>query len=334
MARRRRRRNRQNRAILIGLAPVLAVACWWLYSLDNAADPIELALETATVLTSDRPEVPPSKPAQTDVTEKGEPGESATPAQPTVAAPDKFAALLAAGKKALASGDLITARTHFSDALVLSNGQPDVQQLRAELTRIGTQTIFSPRIFEHDPLVDRYVIKAGDTLAKIAAANKVTADLLADINGIPNKNLIRGGQTIKVVHGPFRAVVDRKTFTLDVYLGTTFVRQYRVGLGLDGSTPSGDWEVATKLVNPTYYPPRGGKIIAADDPENPLGERWIGLNGVGGEAQGQVRYGIHGTVEPDSIGKNASLGCVRMYNEDVAALYTYLVPEHSTVTIH
>jgi lipoprotein-anchoring transpeptidase ErfK/SrfK len=116
-------------------------------------------------------------------------------------------------------------------------------------------------------------------------------------------------------------------------LGTTFVHQFPVGLGLDGSTPRGEWRVRTKLLNPTYYPPRGGDIIAADDPRNPLGERWIALEGLSGEALGQQRYGIHGTIEPESIGREESLGCIRMYNEDVQQLYTYLVEKHSTVTI-
>jgi lipoprotein-anchoring transpeptidase ErfK/SrfK len=74
-------------------------------------------------------------------------------------------------------------------------------------------------------------------------------------------------------------------------------------------------------------------VIAADDPQNPLGERWIGLIGVSGGAVGQERYGIHGTIEPQSIGQSISLGCVRMYNEDVAQVYSYLVEKHSTVTI-
>ena len=74
-------------------------------------------------------------------------------------------------------------------------------------------------------------------------------------------------------------------------------------------------------------------IISADDPENPLAERWIGLEGVAGEALRQQRYGIHGTIEPETIGQNSSMGCIRMFNEDVEALYTYLVTKHSTVTV-
>ena len=118
-----------------------------------------------------------------------------------------------------------------------------------------------------------------------------------------------------------------------VFLQETFVRQYTVGLGLEDGTPTGEWSVTDKLVNPPYYSPRGEGIIAADDPDNPLGERWIGLRGVSGEAVGQQRYGIHGTHDPSTIGKNESLGCVRMYNEDVEALYDMLVSQHSRVII-
>jgi lipoprotein-anchoring transpeptidase ErfK/SrfK len=73
--------------------------------------------------------------------------------------------------------------------------------------------------------------------------------------------------------------------------------------------------------------------VAADDKENPLGEHWIELRGIAGDALGQERYGIHGTNEPQSIGQSASLGCIRMHNADVAEVYTYLVSEKSHVFV-
>jgi lipoprotein-anchoring transpeptidase ErfK/SrfK len=71
----------------------------------------------------------------------------------------------------------------------------------------------------------------------------------------------------------------------------------------------------------------------ADDPRNPLGERWIGLEGVSGSAVGMMAYGIHGTIEPESIGKSVSMGCVRLHNADVEQLYDLLVIDKSQVTI-
>ncbi len=252
---------------------------------------------------------------------------------PSAVPQESASSLLAAGRQAAAAGELVAARTRFAEALQRNPAPDEAKLLRSELVRLGEETIFSPRILENDTLTERYIIQTGDSLAKIANRFKVSADLLAAVNGIADKNRIRAGQAIKVVHGPFRAVVDKRSYTLDLLLADVLVRQFPVGLGADGSTPTGQWQVSTKLVNPTYYPPRGGAIIAADDPKNPLGERWIGLVGLAGEALGQERYGIHGTIEPETIGRDASLGCIRLHNKDVESLYMCLVEKHSTVIV-
>ena len=75
---------------------------------------------------------------------------------------------------------------------------------------------------------------------------------------------------------------------------------------------------------PRLLQPRGEGVIEADDPRNPLGDYWIGLSGLAGAAVGKESYGIHGTIEPDSIGKQASMGCVRLRNEDVAVVFQCL----------
>ena len=48
-------------------------------------------------------------------------------------------------------------------------------------------------------------------------------------------------------------------------------------------------------------------------PDNPLGDRWLTL--------GSSSYGIHGTNNVWSIGRNATHGCVRLYNDDMRALF-------------
>lgn len=335
MARRRRKKRFGTWFAFLALSVAIVASWWWLIRGPDAKPQAEatLALGPKPTLTTDRPEIVPEVGPRSDVSEKGAGDTANTSGESTPPDAGRIRSLINAGKQALAHNELVTARAHFSEAMALGADGEDAAFLQAELTRIGNETVFSSRLFENDPLTERYIIQPGDSLAKIASKNRVSADLLATINNIRNKHLIRAGQSIKLIKGPFRAVVDRATFSLDVYLGNTFVRHYRVGLGADGSTPSGEWRVGTKLTNPTYYPPRGGQIIAADDPQNPLGERWIGLVGTGGEALGQERYGIHGTIEPESIGREQSLGCIRMYNEDVEELYTYLVEKHSTVTI-
>jgi lipoprotein-anchoring transpeptidase ErfK/SrfK len=57
------------------------------------------------------------------------------------------------------------------------------------------------------------------------------------------------------------------------------------------------------------------KIVnRAIKPGGPFGARWLGLNAPNGD------YGIHGTNNPSSIGKNISNGCIRMYNNAVIEL--------------
>lgn len=334
MSRRYRRgRKRRNPTGLLLLAGVLGSA-WWIYRIEKS--PAELdatlmlapqssAIEQPNAESTNVVPTPPSNPSITvpskAVVEEEQP------------APSRAAALLAVGREALQRKDDLAVRKNLSAALQLGVSGSDEEFVRTELTRVGMETVLLPRILDGDPLVDRYVIRTGDVLAKIAAAHKVTPDLVASVNGIVDKHRIREGQTIKIIKGPFHATVSKQSYTLDVYLGDTFLRSFKVGLGADDSTPTGEWRVSTKLMNPTYYPPRGGEIISADDPKNPLGERWIGLMGVSGAAVDQERYGIHGTNEPESIGKNVSMGCIRLLNEDVEALYSYLVENHSTVTV-
>lgn len=335
----KRRRNRFRPSALLGVAFVAAITLWWGYrrltvqpgtvaALTLSARPApDIASKGGTARDADGATNPHSNLLREDAAsiahDVGQPDE----------AKQQAASLWALGREALQRGEFVSARASFAEACELGLDEPELSLLRTEITRLGREMIFSARAYPGDPLVARYIIQPGDSLGKIATVNRVSAALLASINNIQDINRIRAGQTIKIINGPFHAIVDKSSYTLDLYLGKTFVQQYKVGLGLDGSTPIGEWRVATKLENPTYYPPRGGSIIAADDPANPLGERWLGLVGVSGEAVGQLRYGIHGTIDPDSIGQNVSLGCIRMHNHDVEALYTYLVESHSIVTV-
>jgi lipoprotein-anchoring transpeptidase ErfK/SrfK len=90
-------------------------------------------------------------------------------------------------------------------------------------------------------------------------------------------------------------------------------------------TPTGTFTTGAKSVDPTWY--WEGEAIPPG-PENGLGTRFISM----ANSEYPNGYGIHGTNEPDSIGTAASHGCVRMYNEDVEALYP-MVDAGETVVI-
>jgi len=348
----RRRRNGPSRLWIVG--SVVTVAGIWGYAQfispvlegtsGQASAPAQSEAATATPpvapqetaaprLISTRPDTPAPVVVNERISEKGATEQTAKRPAPANESSERASKLLATGMDELSREDLVAARSHLSEAVTLGLSDKDLIEARAALVRIGAATVFSSAILADDPLVRRHVVAGGESLGKIASKYDVTADLLAAINNIANKNIIRVGQELKVVQGPFHAKVDKKTYRMDIYLQDTFVRQYQVGLGANDSTPTGEWSVGTKLTNPTYYPPRGGDIVAADDPQNPLGEHWIELIGVAGSAVGQERYGVHGTIAPESIGKSESLGCIRMHNADVAEVFTLLVTKKSRVQV-
>ena len=182
-------------------------------------------------------------------------------------------------------------------------------QLLQQLDAWGDRLYFSR---EH-LLEPAYVVQPGDSLARVGNKYGLSWEYLARVNGISDPRRIRTGQRLKVVRGPFEAVIDLTDFELKVLLDGRFVRRYDVGIGKDGTTPIGAFTVQEKQPNPKYW---GDPVTEADDPENPLGEHWIGIGN---------SYGIHGTIEPESIRKRASAGCIRMLADDVVEVYDLLV---------
>ncbi|MCR2803234.1 L,D-transpeptidase [Paenibacillus soyae] len=110
---------------------------------------------------------------------------------------------------------------------------------------------------------------------------------------------------------PLEIAVDVSKHQLAVVQGSAIVRSYPVGLGGD-RTPEGTFRISEKVRNPN----------GRDD----------GIFGSRGMTLSDTLYAIHGTDEPDSIGKDESLGCIRMRKSDVEELYD-MVPLGTKVTI-
>lgn len=103
--------------------------------------------------------------------------------------------------------------------------------------------------------------------------------------------------------------------------------RYGVGVGKQGFEWSGSATVGMKRRWPRWVPPHDmvsrNKLAKKwangmpGGPDNPLGARALYLF----ENSADTLYRIHGTIEPESIGKAASSGCIRMLNEDIVSLY-------------
>ena len=105
---------------------------------------------------------------------------------------------------------------------------------------------------------------------------------------------------------------------------------YPVSIGkLGRSTPLGQTRVIAKVEHPSWYPPpsirkehaeAGDPIpaVVGPGPDNPLGDYKMRLG------FGNGTYEIHGTNNPTAVGLAITHGCIRMYPEDVAALFPLL----------
>jgi len=251
---------------------------------------------------------------------------------------------LNAARRLVANGDRVGARKLLSQTLMGKDiTHTQAQYLRDELTIINNQLLFSPVVDPNDPMTESYTIKSGDSLSKIASRRELATywKLIARVNQIADPSKIRPGQNIKLVRGPFHAIVHKSAHRLDIFHGSPadpaswlFIKSFDVGLGSNDGTPVGDFVVsANKLENPGWVNPRDAREqYAPNDPKNPIGEYWIGISGVGKYAP-LTSLGLHGTVDPDSIGSNESMGCVRLADDDIATVYELLAEHISRVII-
>ena len=126
---------------------------------------------------------------------------------------------------------------------------------------------------------------------------------------------------------PGTIIVDPGKFYVYRIEGDGAATRYGANVGRDGFLWSGDAYVGRKSEWATWTPPKEmierhpEKAVWADGmpggPDNPLGARALYLFENGAD----TLYRIHGTIEPESIGKAASSGCIRMLNEDIVSLY-------------
>ena len=99
------------------------------------------------------------------------------------------------------------------------------------------------------------------------------------------------------------------------------MRYYPVSIGDESAekgrfqTPTGHFSIIEKIKNPTWYPPAWAKdrTPVGPGPNNPLGERWIGLS--------LPRTGVHGTNDPLNIGNSVTHGCMRTHPALLRELY-------------
>ena len=191
-----------------------------------------------------------------------------------------------------------------------------------------------------------HTIQSGETLYGIVLKyyqSPSFQELIVEYNEIANPKSLKAGTEIKIPNpfyiensilketisketAAYYIEVNKSKNTLTVFNNQKLVRTLSVATGKNISlTPVGTFKIANKIKNPWYSP----KGIAGGTPQNPLGVRWLGLSVPNTNG---TKYGIHGTNNPTSIGKYASLGCIRMNNKDIQWLYDH-IPTGTKVVI-
>lgn len=195
--------------------------------------------------------------------------------------------------------------------------------------RLSIALFISPRPAKGKIL---YVVKPGDSLSKIAAKYNCPTLLIQKANGIKDAAKIRSGLTLVLPdHPAFSVLVSKSRNTLAVLLDGKLFKHYAVGTGAQARTPAGTFKLVDKISEPPWWPGDGTPVVPYGDPKNILGTHWLALEATGDTPR--VRgYGIHGTWDESTIGRQSSAGCVRMRNADVAEVFM-LLPRGTPVTI-
>ncbi len=187
--------------------------------------------------------------------------------------------------------------------------------------------------------VSTYTVVAHDTLADIARKNEIGLTELVAANPTITSATIHPGQTLTIAGRHLLPmgmrsgiVVNLAELRLFRFLPDGRVLTAPISVGREGwDTPAGTTKVVEKRENPVWTIPasiRAEKPSLPDKiqpgPDNPLGKYALTLGWPG--------YLIHGTNAPSSIGKPSSHGCIRLYPEDIAALFA-VTPVGETVTV-
>ncbi|KLU65470.1 putative L,D-transpeptidase YkuD [Desulfosporosinus acididurans] len=122
-------------------------------------------------------------------------------------------------------------------------------------------------------------------------------------------------QGIDFSFAPIQININKLNHELMVMAGDRTIRSYTVALGKNNLTPEGNMWISKRIANPDKGVPKA---------DNVYGTRAMELSNPG--------FAIHGTNSPESIGKDVSLGCIRLNNLQMEDLYT-LTPLYTYVNI-
>ena len=147
------------------------------------------------------------------------------------------------------------------------------------------------------------MLKVEDQIRKLATLTSVV--LMATAEALAQENQAPPARRVVV------SIPDRK---LAVMESGRVVKIFSTAVGAPESpSPSGVFQIVNSIPDPTWY--TKGRTVPPG-PSNPLGPHWLGLNLKG--------YGIHGTSNPQGVGRDDNLGSICVGKRDLQDLYGIL----------
>ena len=168
---------------------------------------------------------------------------------------------------------------------------------------------FAPRSAGHRPVLTHVLLACCIAAAALLVLyTTVTPARAAGYEGMPG-------------YAPGTVVISQSKRRLFLVTEDGSAISYPVAVGKSGKQWRGTVQIDGKYRNPAWAPPAEVKraepwlpdYIPGGSSRNPMGMRALTLSG--------DEYAIHGTNRPESIGKAASYGCIRMYNRDIVDLF-------------
>ncbi|MDO4574219.1 MAG: LysM peptidoglycan-binding domain-containing protein [Planctomycetia bacterium] len=177
------------------------------------------------------------------------------------------------------------------------------------LVQAATQVIYSQKHI----LEPAYVVQPGDTLPGIAEKYNIPAEFIARVNGIAAPYTLEPGRELKVLRGPFNAIVYLDRYEMILTLNGLFAGQFWIGVGNDLAVRDGDFHFRQML--------RSGNPQASEQfafefvrnlsqtvPGTPLPDSLL----------------LHPATDPTAIGKSVPQGNILLSTQDIGAVVALL----------
>lgn len=175
-------------------------------------------------------------------------------------------------------------------------------------------------------------VRSGDAAADIAKTYDIGFNEIQNANPqIDMNHRFSSGKEVMIPTQHLLPNTPRKGIVINLpemrmyYYAGNEVLTYPIGIGKPGKTiPVTTSKVTYKKTNPFWYPPQDirefnlaqGVIlprVLPPGPDNPLGTYAIYMS--------VPTYLIHSTIFPESVGRRASFGCIRMYENDIESFF-------------